>query len=207
MIYFVAGMKFGVSKIRTSVSLALELCQERKDNILFIDSDPAGISSDYLNHYKSTKDLENLYIEKINDDELPARLSCLSDRYDTVLVDIGLGDGLRNGLAHCNRLYVPLNSEKQSLWLMWVSSGVDKHLEMSLDRPDDFKAETFFVDDCKCNDFLQSIKDSVSESQNLDFINDFYFNEKPVQSLMLCDSDAEFKLMTNEIRAKQFEIA
>ena len=206
MIYFIAGMKFGVSKIRTSVSLALAMCSERSRRILFIDSDPAGISSEYLNWYKESYSLDNLIVEKINDDELPARLGCLSDRYDEVLVDIGLGDGLRNGMAHCNRLYVPLNSEKQSLWLMWVSSGVDKSLELALDRPDDFKAEAFFIDGCHDNEFLEAIKDSVCQSQNLDFVNEFYFESTPIQDLMLCGSDAEFKLMTNEIRAAQFEV-
>lgn len=201
MIYLVAGLKFGANKSRTAVSLTMSMSLDTSKKVALFDTDPTGFSSEYLEWHKHNYGVENLSVFKVAEEDLEVKLESALEKYDEVIVDVGLGEALRDSLKHSQRLLVPLNTNKQSLWIMWVMSHLERSLNMALDRPDDFKAYSFFVNDAENDETSEALKRSVRQSKSIEFLDEF-----ELQNLMIHSSDAEFKRSVGQIRAMEEEV-
>lgn len=193
MVYLVAGRNYGMGKSKTAISTALFMSQTIKRNVLLIDADPAKMSSSYLKSYKEDCPVINLSVETMAANDVSDYLIDKEDLYSDVIVDIGIGEGLKESLLHSDRLLIPINSNDQALWIMWVLTSLEKSLENTLDRSADFEVQSFFIDDLSEDVMKEDLKEILRRSAVIDYVEDFKLNGTSIQTMMLNSPDSIFK--------------
>jgi cellulose biosynthesis protein BcsQ len=170
MIYVIGGMKFSLSKVRTSVDFALYLSTVKKRNVILLDTDKTAYSSKYITWLNKTTDFKKIDSLKIEGSQLSEEITKIKESYDDIIIDSGVGETLIQSLKIANRFIVPFNAKDLGLWAVWTQTNIETIIDRTLEHNSTLKSYSFLISKTGQENSVKGISKVLRNSQYLTFL-------------------------------------
>ena len=166
MIYTFGGMTYSRHKIKHAMKFSRFLNISKNRNVLMVD----GSNSSFVTMYLASRQMSDLKIVTMNEDEILEKLPSVSKDFDDVVINSAVGPHLDASLKISDRLVVPFSPADLSLWNMWKLTNIERQIDAALDENPKLKSHSFIVKADKQYDDLDAFINRLENSQYLEYM-------------------------------------
>lgn len=170
MIYVIGGMKYSVCKSTAAVNLSLYLSKKRNSSVLLADADPSYKSSEFISRYNNSHKNPAISTLKLASDYNFQNILSLSQKFDHIVIDSGLGESLENALKIADKLLVPFSSKDHGLWTVWTLAKLETLLNKVWDDNYNLNAYSFLVGSSNSKKASPDVLKALQNSQYFNYI-------------------------------------
>lgn len=170
MIYVIGGMKYSVCKSAAAVNLSIYLSKKSNGSVLLADADPSRKSSDFINRYTQADKSSSVETLKLAGNYDFRNIIKLSQKFDHIVIDSGLGENLENALKIADKLLVPFSNKDHGLWTVWTLAKLETVLNKVWDDNYNLNAYSFLMGSLNSNKPSADVLKALQSSQYIDYI-------------------------------------
>ena len=170
MIYVIGGMKYSVCKSAAAVNLSIYLSKKCNGSVLLADADPSHKSSEFINSYRQADKSSSVEALKLAGNYNFQNMIKLSQKFDHIVIDSGLGESLENALKIADKLLVPFSRKDHGLWTVWTLAKLESVLNKVWDDNYNLNAYSFLMGYSNSKRPSADVLKALLNSQCIDYI-------------------------------------